>query len=221
MTYPFTLGCRIWRSVARRRGLVDPARSRSAEWRRHAEGRSGSRLGARARPGIPDHRAEGDGDSAAGARPQRARRGHRPAAWARILVSLSRRKRRSVKSAGRKQRLPLTPTVDQLRFAVCGCNHYETGYFTAFRRIADEQFRFRVPQRATTSTKIALTVAGIRHGCPAAQQPGNLHRCRLPESICAIQVGSQSDRGACVGAIRHGVGRSRGRQRLRRQRRRA
>jgi alkaline phosphatase D len=32
--------------------------------------------------------------------------------------------------------------VDRLRFAVCGCNHYETGYFTAFRRIAGEQFDF-------------------------------------------------------------------------------
>ncbi|HXW05254.1 MAG TPA: alkaline phosphatase D family protein [Vicinamibacterales bacterium] len=32
--------------------------------------------------------------------------------------------------------------VDRLRFAVCGCNHFETGYFTAFRRIAAEQFDF-------------------------------------------------------------------------------
>ena len=32
--------------------------------------------------------------------------------------------------------------IEELRFAVCGCNHYETGYFTAFRRIADEQFDF-------------------------------------------------------------------------------
>ncbi len=32
--------------------------------------------------------------------------------------------------------------VDRLRFAVCGCNHYEIGYFTAFRRIAEEQFDF-------------------------------------------------------------------------------
>jgi alkaline phosphatase D len=32
--------------------------------------------------------------------------------------------------------------VDQVRFAVCGCNHYEDGYFTAFRRIAEEQFDF-------------------------------------------------------------------------------
>ena len=32
--------------------------------------------------------------------------------------------------------------VDRLRFAVCGCQHYEDGYFTAFRRIAEEQFDF-------------------------------------------------------------------------------
>ena len=32
--------------------------------------------------------------------------------------------------------------VDRLRFAVCGCNHYESGYFTAFKRIAAEQFDF-------------------------------------------------------------------------------
>ena len=25
---------------------------------------------------------------------------------------------------------------------MCGCSHYETGYFTAYRRIADEQFDF-------------------------------------------------------------------------------
>ena len=33
-------------------------------------------------------------------------------------------------------------SVDRLRFAVCGCNHYEDGFFTAFRRIADESFDF-------------------------------------------------------------------------------
>jgi alkaline phosphatase D len=32
--------------------------------------------------------------------------------------------------------------VDRLRFAVCGCNNYEQGWFTAFRRIAEEQFDF-------------------------------------------------------------------------------
>jgi alkaline phosphatase D len=33
-------------------------------------------------------------------------------------------------------------SVDRLRFAVCGCSHFETGYFTAYRRIASEQFDF-------------------------------------------------------------------------------
>ena len=37
---------------------------------------------------------------------------------------------------------PAGAAVDRLRFAVCGCSHYETGYFTAFRRIAEEQFDF-------------------------------------------------------------------------------
>lgn len=32
--------------------------------------------------------------------------------------------------------------VDRLRFAVCGCSHYETGYFTAYKRIAAERFDF-------------------------------------------------------------------------------
>jgi alkaline phosphatase D len=32
--------------------------------------------------------------------------------------------------------------VDRLRFAICGCSHYEAGYFTAYRRLAAEQFDF-------------------------------------------------------------------------------
>ncbi len=32
--------------------------------------------------------------------------------------------------------------VDRLRFGVCGCSHFESGYFTAYRHIADEQFDF-------------------------------------------------------------------------------
>jgi alkaline phosphatase D len=32
--------------------------------------------------------------------------------------------------------------ADRLRFAVCGCSHFESGYFTAFRRMAAEQFDF-------------------------------------------------------------------------------
>ena len=37
---------------------------------------------------------------------------------------------------------PAGAPVDQLRFGVCGCSHFETGYFTGYRRIAQEQFDF-------------------------------------------------------------------------------
>ena len=48
-----------------------------------------------------------------------------------------------VSRAGRtKTAPPAGAAVDRLRFAVCGCSHYEMGYFTAFRRIAEEQFDF-------------------------------------------------------------------------------
>ncbi len=48
-----------------------------------------------------------------------------------------------VSQTGRTRTAPAAGArVDSLRFAVCGCNHYEMGYFTAFRRIAEEQFDF-------------------------------------------------------------------------------
>jgi alkaline phosphatase D len=34
--------------------------------------------------------------------------------------------------------------VDRLRFAVCGCAHYEFGYYTAYRGVADEHFDFAI-----------------------------------------------------------------------------
>ncbi len=44
---------------------------------------------------------------------------------------------------GRTRTAPAAGTrVDQLRFAVCGCQHYEQGYFTAFGHLADEAFDF-------------------------------------------------------------------------------
>lgn len=42
---------------------------------------------------------------------------------------------------GRTRTAPaVNATVDQLRFGVCGCNHYEQGYFTAYRYMAEEKF---------------------------------------------------------------------------------
>lgn len=50
---------------------------------------------------------------------------------------------RETSQIGRTKTAPADgAALDRMRFAVCGCNHYETGYFTAFRRIADEQFDF-------------------------------------------------------------------------------
>jgi alkaline phosphatase D len=50
---------------------------------------------------------------------------------------------REVSQTGRtKTAPPFGAAVDRLRFAVCGCSHYETGYFTAYRRLAAEQFDF-------------------------------------------------------------------------------
>jgi len=50
-----------------------------------------------------------------------------------------------VSQIGRTRTAPAAGAeVSQLRFAVCGCSHFETGYFTGYRRIADEQFDFVV-----------------------------------------------------------------------------
>jgi alkaline phosphatase D len=50
---------------------------------------------------------------------------------------------REASQVGRTRTAPADgAAVERLRFAVCGCNHYETGFFTAFQRIAEEQFDF-------------------------------------------------------------------------------
>ena len=48
-----------------------------------------------------------------------------------------------ISQVGRTKTAPAADAaVDRLRFAMCGCSHYEAGYFTAFRRIAEEGFDF-------------------------------------------------------------------------------
>ena len=50
---------------------------------------------------------------------------------------------REVSQTGRTRTAPPAgASVDTLRFAMVGCNHYETGYFTAFRRIAEDHVDF-------------------------------------------------------------------------------
>jgi len=48
-----------------------------------------------------------------------------------------------VSQTGRTRTAPAPGAlVDRLRFAVCGCSHYESGDFTAFGHLAAEQFDF-------------------------------------------------------------------------------
>lgn len=49
----------------------------------------------------------------------------------------------AVSETGRTRTAPAAgAAVDSLRFGVCGCSHFEMGYFTAFQRMADERFDF-------------------------------------------------------------------------------
>jgi alkaline phosphatase D len=48
-----------------------------------------------------------------------------------------------VSQIGRTRTAPAAGTqTEGLRFAVCGCSHYEAGFFSAYRHIADEHFDF-------------------------------------------------------------------------------
>jgi alkaline phosphatase D len=48
-----------------------------------------------------------------------------------------------ISQIGRTRTAPAAgAAVNQLRFGVCGCSHFETGHFTGYRRIAQEQFDF-------------------------------------------------------------------------------
>jgi alkaline phosphatase D len=50
---------------------------------------------------------------------------------------------REVSQTGRAVTAPApSAPVERLRFAVCGCSQYETGYFTAYRHLAAERFDF-------------------------------------------------------------------------------
>lgn len=48
-----------------------------------------------------------------------------------------------VSQVGRTKTAPAAGAgVDRLRFGVCGCGHYESGFFTAYGHVADESFDF-------------------------------------------------------------------------------
>ena len=108
----------------------------------------------------------------------------RARAWPRILVSLSRRQRdqpdrpdEDAPAAG--------AAVDQLRFGVCGCSHYETGYFTGYRRIAQEQFDFVIH---TGDYIYESRADGGRNENRVRQHQGrDLYARRLPQPLRAYK----------------------------------
>ncbi len=126
-----------------------------------------------------------------------------------------------ISQIGRTKTAPAAGSaVDRLRFAVCGCSHYETGYFTAYRRIAEEQFDFIFH----TGDYI---YEGRGHG---GRSPAAVRQHQGQEIYTLVdyrnryaqyQVGSRSHGGARLRAVHRFVGRSRGRQRLRGRSRRA
>ena len=204
---------RVRRAVARRRRAVDAARAGAAGRAaacRWPTSKSAGRSRAIARSGPS---SEGDGGGAAGARAQRARRGRRARARARLLLSLPRR-RRGQPDRPHEDGAAAGAPVDRLRFAVCGCSHYETGYFTAFRRLAAEQFDFVFH---TGDYIYEGRADGGRNPALVRQHQGDEiytlvdYRNRYAQ----YKIRSRSARRARVGAVHRDLGRSRGRQRLR------
>ena len=111
---------------------------------------------------------------------------------------------RSARSAARRTAPPAGAAVDRLRFAVCGCSHYETGYFTAFRRIAEEQFDFVFH----TGDYIyeGRGDGGRNERVRQHNGDGNLHARRLSKPLRAVQVGSRSHGRARLGAVHRDAG---------------
>ncbi len=103
--------------------------------------------------------------------------------------------------------------VDQLRFGVCGCSHYETGYFTGYRRIADEQFDFVIH---TGDYIYEGRADGGRTDGRVRQHNGDEIYTLVDyrNRYALVQVRSRSHRRAPVRALHRELRRSRSREQL-------
>ena len=73
---------------------------------------------------------------------------------------------REVSPIGRTKTAPAAGAdVDRLRFAVCGCSHYETGYFTALPPDRRRAVRLRVPHRRLHLRRARERRAESRRSC--------------------------------------------------------
>ena len=109
--------------------------------RRHADGQRRSVVAGRHRPRVSHHRSNGT----AIARPELGHSVHVEADGLAPGREYFYRFRcgGEASQVGRTKTAPAAGApVDRLRFGVCGCGHYETGYFTAYGRLAEELFDF-------------------------------------------------------------------------------
>ena len=91
---------------------------------------------------------------------------------------------------------------------MCGCSHYEAGYFTGYRRIAEEQFDFVFHTGDYIYEGRADGGRNPNVGSPASR-PRNLHRGRLSQPLRPVQVRSAICMAAhAVGAVHRDLGRS-------------
>ena len=167
--------------------------------------------------GLPDDRAEGE----TLARPELGHSVHVEVTglepgreyWYRFRAG------NEISQIGRTKTAPAAGApVDRLRFGVCGCSHYETGYFTGYRRIAQEQFDFVIH---TGDYIYESRADGGRNENRVRQHHGTRStRSSTTATATRVQVRSGPDGGAPLGAVHRQLGRSRGREQLRRRLRR-
>ena len=93
---------------------------------------------------------------------------------------------RSARSAAPRPRRPPARRSIGCASPSCGCSHYETGYFTAYRRIADGAVRLRLPHRRLHLRRPRRwrPQSGHRAAAPRAR---DLHARRLPQPLRAVQ----------------------------------
>ena len=79
-----------------------------------------------------------------------------------------------VSQVGRTRTAPAAgAAVDRLRFGVCGCGHYETGFFTAYGHVADEAFDFIFHTADFTATAAAIDRTSRAGRYPSDHYPVN------------------------------------------------
>ena len=114
---------------------------------------------------------------------------------------------------GRTRTAPAAGVMaDKLRFAFASCQHWEQGYFTRLRSHGPRRPRPRRPPR-----RLHLRRRPAPEHRARAQRPRDHDAGRLPQSLRALSRRSVAPRRARDVPVHRHLGRSRGRQRLRRR----